>query len=287
MLKKLQKPLFGSLKQLWMDLSLKDHHSAQVSWPQDKTRPPLDPSSSLRIRRPESASDFPPEKTGPRPGGMILEAKELAPINVVSSNPLWETHPHPLPSPHGSRPALETAPTPLLPSTDQLSSEERILTQRVFACSLRMEASSSDKDSSLTVVVHAASFTARPQRGSKKTMIENCSNFKIAVLILIYANEIYLSSQQSKFKIHCCIVISFLATENRFLEQILNIVCLNDKISTDQTFRQDAFYATISKKSEKYLRSSDDCMQHLVCHSLLLGLGRQVCKVKFESHQVQ
>merc|ERR1712012_415310 len=83
--------------------------------------------------------------------------------------PLLETRtPLPPPSnPHGSRPATAAAPALTPPSMDQLCSEERTWTPRVFACSLMMEVTSSDKDFSPTAADPAASSTVKLRRASK------------------------------------------------------------------------------------------------------------------------
>merc|ERR1712012_968873 len=53
---------------------------------QDKMKPPLDPSSSPRIKRLESVSDSPPEMVDPRPGDTTLDPEEPAPTSAVSSS---------------------------------------------------------------------------------------------------------------------------------------------------------------------------------------------------------
>merc|ERR1712066_228304 len=74
---------------------------------------------------------------------------------------------NPPPTPPGSRPSTETAPTPRRLSTDRLCSVERILTPRASASSLRTEVTSLERDSSVTAAGRAVSSTARPPRESK------------------------------------------------------------------------------------------------------------------------
>merc|ERR1712227_592556 len=133
----------------------------------DKTKPPLDPSSSPRIKRLESVSDSPPEMVDPRPGDTTLDPEEPAPTSAVSSSLPSRTPLPPQSNPHGSRPATAAAPALTPPSMDQLCSEERTWTPRVFACSLMMEVTSSDKDFSPTAADPAASSTVKLRRASK------------------------------------------------------------------------------------------------------------------------
>merc|ERR1711868_344945 len=96
-----------------------------------------------------------------------LDPEEPAPTSAVSSS-LPSRTPLPPPSnPHGSRPATAAAPALTPPSMDQLCSEERTWTPRVFACSLMMEVTSSDKDFSPTAADPAASSTVKLRRASK------------------------------------------------------------------------------------------------------------------------
>merc|ERR1712012_715702 len=90
-----------------------------------------------------------------------------APTSAVSSSPPSRTPLPPPSNPHGSRPATAAAPALTPPSMDQLCSEERTWTPRVFACSLMMEVTSSDKDFSPTAADPAASSTVKLRRASK------------------------------------------------------------------------------------------------------------------------